>query len=54
MTVITKITSTRWSLFYIFNPQVEWSSNNGTLPGPVDNTCGLEEGNEDEEEEEEK
>jgi len=32
--------------------KVEWSSNNGTLPGPVDNTCGLEEGNEDEEEEE--
>merc|ERR1712004_317999 len=33
--------------------KVEWSSNNGTLPGPVDNTCGLEEGNEDEEEEKE-
>merc|ERR1719422_318302 len=32
--------------------KVEWSSNNGTLPGPVDNTCGLEEGNEEEEEEE--
>jgi len=31
--------------------KVEWSSNNGTLPGPVDNTCGLEEGNDDEEEE---
>merc|ERR1719411_1436437 len=31
--------------------KVEWSSNNGTLPGPVDNTCGLEEGNENEEEE---
>merc|ERR1712223_637618 len=34
--------------------KVEWSSNNGTLPGPVDNTCGLEEGNDEDEEEEEK
>ena len=32
--------------------QVERSSNNGTLPGPVDNTCGLEEGKDDEEEQE--
>merc|ERR1711874_647119 len=24
--------------------KVEWSSNRGELPGPVDNTCGLEEG----------
>jgi len=31
--------------------KVEWSSNNGTLPGPVDNTCGLEEGKDEEEEE---
>merc|ERR1719341_548316 len=29
--------------------KVEWSSNNGTLPGPVDNTCGLEEGNDEDE-----